>query len=75
MDKATTEPEEDKPEVDDNAKTIRPHKSPSLGLKKPLGGMGAIVEDYSDLADEDEEVTLQNKVADLKVVHVIDCYC
>ncbi|OBZ71172.1 Cytokinesis protein sepH [Grifola frondosa] len=50
-----TSAEEDKVEVEDNAQTIRPTRSPQ-------------VEDYSDLAiDEDEAKLLEEKVADFKV--------
>ncbi|THH12926.1 hypothetical protein EW146_g7242 [Bondarzewia mesenterica] len=63
--------DEDKPEVDDNAQTIRPNRSPgSAGgtkfLKPPASEIVPIVEDYSDLGiDEDDE--WQEKFADFKM--------
>lgn len=64
--------EEDKPEVDDNARTIRPNRSPAGPGTIPLARAPAvdivpIVEDYSDLASEEDDVILQEKVADFKV--------
>ena len=63
--------EEEKPEADDNARTIRPTRSPSLNggvlPRSASSPMTAIVEDYSDLAGEEEEIHLQAKVADFKV--------
>lgn len=62
---------EDKIDVDENAQTIRPAKSPggrSAVLSTPPPMM-TIVEDYSDLADEDEDMgmELERKVASFKV--------
>lgn len=64
--------EEDRPEADDNAQTIRPTRSPSgptvpLPLAKaPSPNIGPIVEDYDLLFDEDDD-KLQEKVSDFKV--------
>ncbi|KAL4249212.1 non-specific serine/threonine protein kinase [Abortiporus biennis] len=60
---------------DDNAQTIRPSKSPSgLGTTVPLplakpppAEMAPIVEDYSDLASEEDDFRLEEKVADFKM--------
>ena len=66
--------EDEKAEADDNAQTIRPGRSPQgLGKTVPLPVSKApepqiapIVEDYSDIAfDEDDK--LEEKVADFKV--------
>ena len=77
MEKTTAE--EDKPDQDsedndndnDNAQTIRPTRSPSHHpiplAQPPAAEIEPIVEDYSDLAMEEDEVTLQEKVADFKV--------
>ncbi|PPQ99462.1 hypothetical protein CVT26_014278 [Gymnopilus dilepis] len=74
-----TTAEEDKPDQDsedndndnDNAQTIRPTRSPSHHpiplAQPPAAEIEPIVEDYSDLAMEEDEVTLQEKVADFKV--------
>lgn len=64
--------EDDKPEVDDNAQTIRPNRSPAgpgtIPLAKaPAADIVPIVEDYSDLASEEDDIILQEKVADFKV--------
>lgn len=64
--------EDDKPEVDDNAQTIRPNRSPvgpgTVPLAKaPAADIVPIVEDYSDLASEEDDIILQEKVADFKV--------
>ena len=64
--------EDDKPEVDDNAQTIRPNRSPAGPSTIPLARAPApdiipIVEDYSDLASEEDDIILQEKVADFKV--------
>ena len=65
--------EDDKPEVEDNAQTIRPNRSPkhqSIPLAQaPASNILPIVEDYSDLATEEDEHGLQVKVADFKVRH------
>ncbi|KAG8214693.1 hypothetical protein J3R82DRAFT_9774 [Butyriboletus roseoflavus] len=63
--------EDDKPEVDDNAQTIRPNRSPAGPGTIPLARAPAadivpIVEDYSDLASEEDDIILQEKVADFK---------
>ncbi|KAF8558280.1 kinase-like protein [Imleria badia] len=64
--------EDDKPEVDDNAQTIRPNRSPAGPGTIPLARAPApdivpIVEDYSDLASEEDDIILQEKVADFKM--------
>lgn len=62
--------EEEKPEVEDNAKTIRPGRSPAMLDNRPLASspdIAPILEDYSDLATEEEEPLLLEKVADFKV--------
>ena len=71
LEKPTAE-EERQPEHDDNAQTIRPtSRSPRLAAtsvvsKSPPREMGPIVEDYSDLAvEEDDE--WQEKFADFKM--------
>jgi hypothetical protein len=62
--------EEDK-HGEDNARTIRPTRSPATApvqlAKPPSPTIGPIVEDYSDLAAEEDEQSLHNKVADFKV--------
>ena len=69
MEKTTAE--DDKPETEDNAQTIRPNRSPghqSIPLAQaPSSDIPPIVEDYSDLATEEDEQWLQEKVADFKV--------
>ncbi|EGN91709.1 hypothetical protein SERLA73DRAFT_173393 [Serpula lacrymans var. lacrymans S7.3] len=64
--------EEEKPEGEDNAQTIRPNRSPAgpstIPLAKaPSADIVPIVEDYSDLATEEDEQWLQEKVADFKM--------
>ena len=65
--------EEDRPEADDNAQTIRPTRSPSgptipLPIAKaPSPSMDPIVEDYSDVLFDDDDEKLQEKVSDFKV--------
>ena len=54
---------------EDNTQTIRPTKSPA-GKVTPLARAPTtepIVEDYSDLASEEDEDWLEEKVADFKV--------
>lgn len=67
--------EVERSEPEDNAKTIRPTRSPhqnalSLPRKTSNPVPSPIVEDYSDLAGEDEEVHLKARVADFKVSFV-----
>lgn len=71
-----TSAEDDKLEVDDNnAQTIRPSRSPvnpgkNVPLpvaKAPSPSISPIVEDYSDLAFDEDDDKLQEKVADFKV--------
>jgi hypothetical protein len=64
--------EDEKLEGDDNAQTIRPNRSPAgpgtIPLAKaPSADIIPIVEDYSDIAPEEDEFLLQEKVADFKV--------
>ena len=65
--------EEEKQETDDNARTIRPMRSPSgPGMTIPLArspstDIGSIVEDYSDLAADEDDEQLLGKVADFRV--------
>ena len=65
--------EEEKQEADDNARTIRPTRSPSgpgmtIPLAKPPSmDIGPIVEDYSDLAIDEDDEQLLGKVADFRV--------
>ena len=66
--------EEEKVETDDNARTIRPGRSPQgLGTvplpasKAPEPQIATIEEDYSDLLFEEDEAKLEEKVADFKV--------
>ncbi|KAF8158498.1 hypothetical protein B0H34DRAFT_709124 [Crassisporium funariophilum] len=67
--------EDDKHEVEDNAQTIRPTRSPGLTpiplAQAPSSGILPIVEDYSDLATEEDEDWLQEKVADFKMKNSI----
>lgn len=64
-------PDDDKQEAEDNAQTIRPGRSPGSRTiplaQPPAADIGPIVEDYSDLASEEDEEKLQEKVADFKV--------
>lgn len=64
--------EDDKVEVDDCSQTIRPSRSPggpgTIPLAKaPSADMIPIVEDYSDLAADEDDFILQEKVADFKM--------
>jgi hypothetical protein len=65
--------DEEKQEIDDNARTIRPTRSPSSpGMTIPLAkppstDIGPIVEDYSDLAVDEDDEQLLGKVADFRV--------
>ena len=56
--------------MDENAKTIRPNRSPpsgkSLLSSTTSARMASIVEDYSDLAAEEDDA-FQFKIADFKV--------
>ena len=77
LDKSVSDDEkpqvDEKPDEPDNAKTIRPDaQSPSLrSLRKVTPtDMSPIVEDYSDLAGEDDDdFILQERVAKFKVMH------
>lgn len=62
--------EEEKTEVEDNAETIRPNRSPSLHnvpLAVAPANISPILEDYSDLAGDEDEIFFNGKVADFKV--------
>ncbi|TDL16904.1 Pkinase-domain-containing protein [Rickenella mellea] len=62
-------------EIEDKleAQTIRRNRSPSMHpvplAKPPLSDMGPMVEDYSDLATEEDDDWLQVKVADFEIRH------
>ncbi|KIK98973.1 hypothetical protein PAXRUDRAFT_30797 [Paxillus rubicundulus Ve08.2h10] len=67
-----TATDDDKPEVDDNAQTIRPNRSPGGSgpiplAKAPAADIVPIVEDYSDLAADEDDIILQEKLADFKM--------
>ena len=56
--------------LEENAQTIRPNRSPASSgntslVKAPAPEISPIVEDYSDIGDDDE---LEEKVADFKVL-------
>lgn len=63
--------DDERSDADDNARTIRPARSPSINGRKPLAAspppnITPIFEDYSDLASEEDDV-FQGKVADFKL--------
>ncbi|KAF8073920.1 hypothetical protein FPV67DRAFT_1479798 [Lyophyllum atratum] len=66
-----TSAEDDKHEADDNAQTIRPNRSPGPSViplaQPPSSDIAPIVEDYSDLAPDEDEEWLQERVADFKM--------
>ncbi|KAJ6584573.1 hypothetical protein B0H19DRAFT_1105620 [Mycena capillaripes] len=58
--------------AEENAKTIRPNKSPAAKgpiplAKPPSDEIHGIVEDYSDLIGGEDEAVLESKVADFKM--------
>lgn len=63
--------DEDKHEIEDNAQTIRPNRSPGQKpvplAQAPSSEIQPIVEDYSDMATEEDEIGLEEKVANFKV--------
>ena len=61
--------EEDRSEIEDNGQTIRPSRSPSgIGpVPLPAIEVPSAVEDWSDLAADDDMQKLEEKVAGLKV--------
>ncbi|KAG5646503.1 hypothetical protein DXG03_003268 [Asterophora parasitica] len=63
--------DEDKHEGEDNAQTIRPNRSPGPNVvplaQPPSSDIAPIVEDYSDLATEEDEEWLKEKVADFRM--------
>ena len=70
LEKTTTE--EDRPEVEDPGKTIRPTRSPAGPATIPLPQIPTVdpvptVEDWSDLAADEDEQKLEDKVAGFKV--------
>ncbi|KAG1878473.1 hypothetical protein C8R48DRAFT_768034 [Suillus tomentosus] len=67
-----TSTEDEKAEGDDNAQTIRPNHSPAgpgtIPLARaPSADIVPIVEDYSDITTEEDELLFQEKVADFKM--------
>lgn len=62
--------DDEKQELEDNAQTIRPTRSPrrqSMPLAQPPSlEIAPIVEDYSDLATDEDDAVLQDKVAEFK---------
>jgi hypothetical protein len=69
--------EEEKPEVEDPGKTIRPTRSPAGPSNVPLPPLppadaAPAVEDWSDLATEEDEQKLEDKVAGFKVHFSVD---
>ncbi|QRV77490.1 kinase domain protein [Ceratobasidium sp. AG-Ba] len=69
MSVSSSEPPETKSDVEENVQTIRPAKSPggrSAVLTTPPP-METIVEDYSDLGVEDEDMQIEQKVASFKM--------
>lgn len=70
LDKGAAEPEHH--EADDtNAQTIKPNKSPGAHLKPlaraPADEIDPIVEDYSDIAFDEDEQNLQDKLNNFKM--------
>ena len=60
--------EQDKPEVEDPGKTIRPTRSPAASnVPLPPTEPVPVVEDWSDLAADEDEQKLEDKVAGFKV--------
>ncbi|KAH8077271.1 kinase-like protein [Cristinia sonorae] len=65
--------DDDRPEADDNAQTIRPGRSPSGHTvplpvaKAPSPKIEPIMEDYSDLLFDEDDDKLQEKVSDFKM--------
>lgn len=67
-----TPAEEEKLEADENAQTIRPNRSPPAKSPMPLSKppaetIGPIVEDYSDLAFDEDDDKLEEKLMDFKL--------
>ncbi|KAJ7081641.1 hypothetical protein B0H15DRAFT_924208 [Mycena belliarum] len=72
LEKTSAEPEATGAAAEENAKTIRPNKSPAAKppiplAKPPSEEMHGIVEDYSDLVGGEDEGILESKVADFKM--------
>jgi hypothetical protein len=71
LDRASVDEEKEDKAEDLNAQTIRPTKSPGTRpvalAALPPSDMSTIVEDYSDIAAEEDEGWLEEKVADFKV--------
>jgi hypothetical protein len=73
LDKTPSEDEKEKA-IEDNGRTIRPTRSPKglpiplpRAVSNPLPAMDPIVEDYSDLAMDEDDTILQDKVAEFRV--------
>ncbi|KAJ7163077.1 hypothetical protein C8R46DRAFT_1281413 [Mycena filopes] len=72
LEKTAAEPDQTGSSAEENARTIRPQKSPAAKppiplAKPPPEEMHGIVEDYSDLIGGDDEGILESKVADFKM--------
>ncbi|KAJ7164790.1 hypothetical protein C8R43DRAFT_1104421 [Mycena crocata] len=72
LEKTAAEPDLTTSSAEENAKTIRPNKSPAAKppiplAKPPPDEMHGIVEDYSDLIGGEDEAILESKVADFKM--------
>ncbi|KAJ7202878.1 hypothetical protein GGX14DRAFT_653362 [Mycena pura] len=72
LEKSSAEPDTTTSSAEENAKTIRPNKSPAQKppiplAKPPADDMHEIVEDYSDLVGGEDEAVLESKVADFKM--------
>lgn len=73
LDKSPSEDEKEQA-IEDNGRTIRPMRSPKglplplpRPVSNPLPAMDPIVEDYSDLAMDEDDSILQDKVAEFRV--------
>lgn len=70
LEKPTAEEDSKHQEAEDNAQTIKANRSPGHNVtplaKPPASEISAIVEDYSDLAADEDEQMLENKLADFK---------
>ncbi|KAJ7134218.1 hypothetical protein C8R44DRAFT_869887 [Mycena epipterygia] len=72
LEKTAAEPDLTGSSAEENAKTIRPNKSPGAKppiplAKPPSEEIHGIVEDYSDLVGGEDEAVLESKVADFKM--------
>ncbi|KDN41719.1 hypothetical protein RSAG8_07250, partial [Rhizoctonia solani AG-8 WAC10335] len=69
LDKSTDSNGRSKPETEENGQTIRLTRSPggkNTALQNPAA-MSTIIEDYSDLGGEDEDMQIERKVASFKM--------